>query len=269
MWLTADGGQTWSAHEPALPALWFVTTVGASDAWALTACDHSGLPTGCTVWASHDAGATWAKVGEGRFSGMSFTDARHGWAVSADGALAAGPTSSGVFRTSDGGQTWSALAGSPCATIGWPVAVSFVSSTHGWIGCRGEEGAGQGEKGVVETSDDGRSWSTRSAARFDGSQVGTIAGSDYLIGLSMRASGVGIAWEGRGGTMRSVDGGRTWLPIPPGGTDAGPIPYGAWAATDHDWFVVMWDGNLQATTLWASHDAGKEWRSVSAVPPAQ
>lgn len=128
-------------------------------------------------------------------------------------------------------------------------------------------GAGEAAKGVAETFDGGFTWRLRSRVTPFGPSIGTIEISDYILNLSMRPSGKGLAWEGRGGTIRSIDSGRTWQDIPPGGSDAGPIPVGAWAATDRDWFVVMWDGNLQATALWTSHDGGSTWQSVSAVPP--
>ena len=89
--------------------------------------------------------------------------------------------------------------------------------------------------------------------------------SDYLGGISMRPSGVGLAWEGRGGTLKTSDSGRTWTDIPPGGSDAGPVPQGGQALTDRDWFILLWDGEAQATILYATHDAGLSWKAVSQI----
>jgi hypothetical protein len=122
-------------------------------------------------------------------------------------------------------------------------------------------------KGVAETTDGGRTWVLRARVTPPGGPpaVGAISMADYLDGISMRPSGLGLAWEGRGGTMRTADGGGTWTPMPPGGSDAGPIPAGGWAVTDRDWLILLWDPNVQATVLYATHDGGGTWQAVSQV----
>lgn len=127
-------------------------------------------------------------------------------------------------------------------------------------------GAGQAPKGVAETTDGGQTWTVRARVTPPSSPVGSISISDYLDGIAMRPSGVGLAWEGRGGTLRTTDGGRTWTPMPPGGSDAGPIPAGGWAITDRDWLILLWDPNAQTTVLYATDDGGATWRVVSHVP---
>jgi hypothetical protein len=51
--------------------------------------------------------------------------------------------------------------------------------------------------------------------------------------------------------------------MPPGGSDAGPVPQWGQALTDRNWFVLLWDGDAQATILYATHDAGATWHAVS------
>lgn len=264
IWTTSDAGHSWIAHRPALPQLVSVTVSGASDAWATATCDASQPPV-CGIWASHDGGATWREVGRGQFSQLSFLDARHGWAVSGGGPTPGGLTHGGLFESTDGGSTWREASVLPCAGIGFPVGVSFVSAMHGWIACLGDVGAGSGAKGVVETADGGRTWVIRAAATFDGPNVGAIGIGDYLQGISMRPDGTGLAWEGRGGTLRTTDGGRHWIAIPPGDFDV-VIPQSGWATTDRDWYFVLWDGNLGQMVLSSSQDAGSSWTSNTSVP---
>jgi hypothetical protein len=123
---------------------------------------------------------------------------------------------------------------------------------------------------LIASTDGGRTWTWRARATPPGAgwaaSVGSMSMSDYLAGIAMRPSGVGLAWEGRGGTIRTADGGRTWQSMPPGGSDAGPIPVGGWAITDRNWLILQWDGNLQAAVLYATTDAGVSWGMVARVP---
>ncbi|HEX5240592.1 MAG TPA: hypothetical protein VFW20_06300 [Candidatus Limnocylindrales bacterium] len=265
--LTSDGGRTWSVKKPGLPPIGFVTVVGSSDAWAITTCTRDDYWGACAIWRSLDAGSSWTKVRNSELQAISFVDALHGWGVLDTEPTAGGASTSGVFRTADGGRTWSEISGKPCGQIGGPTGVSFVTAERGWVTCLGDAGTGMAAKGVLETRDAGRTWTIESAVYMgDQAAIGSIAASDYLIGLSMRPSGVGMAWEGRGSTIRTADGGRTWVGMPPGSFDVA-IPLGGWALTDLDWYYVIWDGDLQDTALWATHDGGLHWSSISAVPP--
>lgn len=266
VWRTSDGGRTWAETDLGMPALAFVTVSGPSSAWASVLCPNPAW-TGdtCSVIASSDGGVTWHPVSYRKLVGLSFVDAEHGWGV-VPGGPSPGSVVGGLLSTADGGRTWAALPASPCREIGWPVSVSFVDRLHGWVGCAGMGGAGQAPKGVAETTDGGRTWTVRARVTPPSGPVGSIPISDYLGGIAMRPSGVGLAWEGRGGTLRTTDGGRTWTPMPPGGSDAGPIPAGGWAITDRDWLILLWDPNAQTTVLYATHDGGATWRAVSNVP---
>jgi photosystem II stability/assembly factor-like uncharacterized protein len=269
VWRSADGGRTWAEARSGTGALVFVAVAGRSRAWTSPACVPETIARGCTLLASTDGGRTWSVVSDRAFNAASFVDADHGWAV-------APPTpGAGTYRilaTADGGRSWAALPAAPCRTIGFPVAVSFVSRLHGWIGCAGEGSAGQAPKAVAETTDGGRTWHVRARATpprsrpGDPADVGSISMSDYLDGIAMRPSGLGLAWEGRGGTLRTTDGGRTWRTMPPGGSDAGPVPAGGWAITDRDWLILLWDPTAQATVLYATHDGGRTWQAGSHVP---
>ena len=265
VWRTSDGGSTWAETDLAMPPLAFVTVSGPSSAWATVLCPNPAW-TGdtCSVIASADGGVTWHTVSDRKLVGLSFVDAENGWGFVSGEASPGGV--GGLLSTADGGRTWTALPASPCREIGWLVSVSFVDRRHGWVGCAGMAGAGQAPKGIAETTDGGRTWTVRARVGPPSGPVGSISIGDYLDGIAMRPSGVGLAWEGRGGTLRTTDGGRTWTPMPPGGSDAGPIPAGGWAITDRDWLILLWDPNAQAAVLYATHDGGATWRAVSHVP---
>src|SRR5205085_8257280 len=71
--------------------------------------------------------------------GIDFIDPAHGWAAGAAGF---------VYRTSDGGTTWTASWTGTRATL---LAVDFVDSQYGW--------AVGAEATVVSTHDGGLTWS--------------------------------------------------------------------------------------------------------------
>lgn len=270
VWRTADGGKTWTETIVGMSALSTVAAVG-SLAWASLTCaipPNSG--DACSIIASSNGGRTWRVVSHQKVDGLSFVDHEDGWSVRSASGPAPGGVTRGVLSTTNGGRTWTALPASPCQSIGWAVDVSFVSRDHGWVACAGEGGVGEAGKGVAETTDGGRTWTTMArvnppGARFP-ADVGSIDLSGYLGGISMRPSGVGLAWESRGGTLRTTDGGRSWTDVPQGGSDGGPVPPGGQALTDRDWFVLLWDGEAQATILYATHDAGATWQLVSQIP---
>jgi photosystem II stability/assembly factor-like uncharacterized protein len=269
VWRTADGGQTWTETILAMPALSTVAAIGLS-AWATVTCANpAGTSATCSVIASLDGGRTWRVAGDQKLGGLSFVDRDRGWSVRSVSRPSQGGVTGGVLSTTNGGRTWAALPASPCRSIGWAVDVSFVSRVHGWVACAGEGGAGEAGKGVAETIDGGRTWTTRARVDPPGAgspaNVGSMDLSAYLGGISMRPSGVGLAWEGRGGTLKTSDSGRTWTDIPPGGSDAGPVPQGGQALTDRDWFILLWDGEAQATILYATHDGGLSWQAVSQI----
>src|SRR3954452_22219166 len=41
VWLTTDGGHSWAAMDPGLPALWAVTVAPGGYAWAMGGCPNS------------------------------------------------------------------------------------------------------------------------------------------------------------------------------------------------------------------------------------
>jgi photosystem II stability/assembly factor-like uncharacterized protein len=250
---TDDGGRTWSDARFAHGPITALATLPDGHAWAATGCEDRTCPS--QLLESADSGRTWTARPNRLFADLSFVDDSHGWAVGPGGP----PDLSPVFRTRDGGHTWSSL-GNPCP-FGWAAAVSFASPNRGWVACASEPGAGQQRKAIVETDDAGRSWSVRSEAGIDHS-VGHLFISDYVTGISMRPSEVGLMWMGRGTTAATSDSGRTWRAIPPGDFDV-IIPAAGTTVDDRTWFLVAWDGNVGREVVEVSHDAGSTWSELA------
>ncbi len=282
VWRTSDGGATWSVEPLGAGALRALAVSGQS-AWTdLLVCPADAAPgnPSCTgsIERSDDGGATWAAVGHANLTSLSFGDATHGFGVGPLPLPASGDTVGGmntaVYATSDGGATWTPLQDDrPCATFD-PVSVSFVSATHGWVGCSSVIGAGSGLKAVMETTDGGRTWSWRARIDFPGGlpDLGSIPSFDYLWTIAMAADGSGFITGQRGSTIRTTDGGRTWTSCPPGQFDAfttsqaAILPGGPWYVVQSGWL------NAGLTTmesrLMRSADLGASWSQVGGWLPS-
>jgi photosystem II stability/assembly factor-like uncharacterized protein len=154
---TADGGTTWQ--------------VQSSKAGGATLSDVCILPDGKTGWAVGTAGTvmrttdgkTWTTVITAALdrtfdlTSVKFLDARTGWIA---GGVAAGPMQGtprgAVYRSTDGGLTWSAPV---AAYTGWcPIALDPVSTTS--AACAGIQRvvAGAYNAPAVVWTADGKSW---------------------------------------------------------------------------------------------------------------
>lgn len=251
--VTADGGKTWKVRS--LPS--YRSVVGlqflpdASIGWMVT--------SGGEVFRSTDKGLTWLQVLDPfagsetpDVSGVHFLDAQNGWLVSSYGG-----TQSSLYRTTDGGSTWS-----PVPEVSRSLSsVSFGDQQHGVaVGAEGQ---------VLVTQDGGVSWTLRPSGITDGLTKVQFADASTVVALGasgqiIRSVDAGLTWSraavastqamrdvqflsaqlghavGDGGTvLRTLDGGATWLPLPTG--------------TDRNLNAVFF---LDAETAWLAGDNG-------------
>jgi photosystem II stability/assembly factor-like uncharacterized protein len=182
---TDDGGATWS-H------VWTLETDGAAygsqylQAVAWLDAD-TAIATGFSrVWRSTDRGLTWQVLGSfdfapvaGSVNGMHFVDPQIGLVVC--------PYK--IFRTTDGGVTWTELPGS-FSTFGPLYGVVGGSVPQIVVAAGGDY--------IYRSTDAGATW-TRTAAESGG----------YLLGLAGHGKNM-VAVGEPGLVMRSSDDGATW-----------------------------------------------------------
>lgn len=138
---TTDGGASWQAYTSGIPV--FLNAIHFTDSLQGWAAGGLCLPlVGCSsvIYHTTDGGASWVQQlnanGNSEFRDIYFADSLRGWAV--------GP---GLFRTTNGGQTWVGYQHSPKNTVN---AVHFPIGNRGWI---------VGNSGMIlESSDGGLSW---------------------------------------------------------------------------------------------------------------
>lgn len=207
---TSDGGATWTAGATAALNPDFsisdATTLWAASYGGGAMCNMCGQPL---LQVSRDSGRTWSVAEIAGYAGKlttgslgtagppQFLDPSTGYIVVHEAPTEA--TSDGwssVFRTTDGGRTWSLIARAPY----WLDIVSIGDATH-WFGL-----APTGEAPVlVATSDAGKTW-RQVAGDVWGSTILGYWFVDPLHGGIV--TGRGLNWE----LYLTADGGVSWHP---------------------------------------------------------
>jgi photosystem II stability/assembly factor-like uncharacterized protein len=115
---TTDGGATWlTSPGPAVPegtvALSFIDP---STGWLLASWGNANFSYGA-LYATSDAGVTWQARQVPSGGRLKFTNATTGWLASRDR----------LFRSLDGGRSWTEIAFDPTASARHPDAVAAVA----------------------------------------------------------------------------------------------------------------------------------------------
>ena len=297
LWVTRDGGGTWTSLQPrpALhrPAPWRgapettqIAFVSAERGWAvlngaLLRTANGGrtwqaVAGGNPIWVTFDQGTTWTDVTPLDWVGDSyamtsgyFMDEKAGWAfrLYPEKDLT-------ICQTEDGGRSWSTLAAAPVKTGSGNMSVTFADTQRGWVLVR-SAGMSQHSGELLRTMDGGRTWELMAKGGwatempFKGQPGelpfgGTItAQSDGTLWLSggQRATGGGPGYLF---FFKSTDGGRSWsqvrLPVP-AGQEKGLTNVSPPTFFGDLGFVGVSYSSPQAATgvLYISRDSGRTW----------
>jgi len=230
VFLSKDKGASWTDISSGLPKDPYITCLGVNGSDIVAGLSELMVPENpIGIRLARGAGRTWtvAELGLKNAEIECFaTGGKH---------LFAG-TTSGVFRSPDGGATWAAVnAGLPVASN----VTSLMASGQNLIAVTSQGTPSFGD--VWLSSDDGRTWKTIGPRLRRDSRVACLtgAGPNIFAGISSRS------WEEdekREGVFLSPNSGRSWIMInsglPPGegvghlaavgqaiyaGTDAGNV----------------------------------------------
>jgi photosystem II stability/assembly factor-like uncharacterized protein len=273
LWKSTNRGTTWTPVFDGEPTGTFgVVAVGPSNhevVWAGTGEQNNRQSSswGDGVYRSSDGGRTWTHLGlaNTRAIGRILVDP-HNPDVALVGALGnlwEPSADRGVYRTTDGGRSWSKVlfvdtltgivdmardGGDPNTVY----AAAYQRLRQPW----GFNGGGPGS-GIYRSTDGGRTWRRLTQ--------GLPTGEMGRIGLATSAHTRGLVYAvvehaTQGGIYRSTDGGDHWQRM--SDQNSRPAYYSALYVDPTD------DSRLYLLTRWfyTSEDAGKTWRTLPTEP---
>lgn len=264
LYRSADGGRTWTHIGLAATARIPRVRLHPSDPNTLYVAAQGsvwGPSRERGVYRSTDGGATWRQVlfvNERTGAADLALDTRaprtlyaamweHGrtpWRITSGGA------GSGIHRSSDGGETWTRLAGGLPGLIGKSgVAVSPVDSSRVWAVVEAEAG------GLYRSDNGGDSWTRVSDER------GLFSRSWYFMRVYAHPAEVDTVYILNQYVYRSTDGGRTFVIVGTPHVDNHDL----WInPTNPAWMINGNDGGANVTL-----DSGRSWSTQDNQPTGQ
>lgn len=231
---------------------------------------------GPAVWASRDLGATWSISSEGITYGDQGPAVRQIWHLrSVGGSLLAGVDPAGLFKSDDGGQTWSELPGLrqhpdyPKWTGGSGGLCLHTILSHRTDPDRLQIAIAGG--GVLATVDGGGSWEVRNPI--------DNAGQSLLRPQKIAAGAGHPNWlyqQNHLGVFRSQDEGRTWQNVTAGLPVVFGFPLAVHPSDPQTLYVIphvnqngaryMPEGRM---AVWRSQSGGDAWERLDRGLPGQ
>ncbi len=257
---TTDGGNTWFNATPSgvsgLPGSSFF--LDSATGWVvLPGADF----TSGTLYRTTDGGASWTSNAV-PFAGASiqFLDPADGWALAGLG-VALSDEAVAVFRTSDGGVTWSQVfTDEPNAVntsdtlpfVGDKTGLTVLDANHAWV--TGSEPVSDFIY-IYTTQDGGQTWSGQNRCPA----LGLCRSHDQCLSAAFFGTSEGVlpvgVYANTSATILylSHDGGQTW-------TASQPVPINGQVSIVSPQNFFVWDGGK---TLYESQDGGITWSNIT------
>lgn len=193
-------------------------------------------------------------------SAIAFFDAAHGLLAGNSGSDA-GPTSGTIWRTADGGTTWTAAAVVPRAPF-TSLAVAGTDEARAGVDC--VSATSPCNPGVWASTDGGTTWQRVSTTR-----VMSLTFADPTHGWAALPGGPAVG-DPAGGLLSTFDGGRTWTEHPnPCASGIGWPAAVTFPDALHGWVGCTSSGaSTNAKGVMATVDGGRTWtvRSAARIP---
>lgn len=258
---------------PAGPDLPLAGLIDATHGWAVTGHRLYVTADGGQAWRDATPPGGLATADSDRLLGVAFADALHGW-VAVNGAFTSASDPSygrvDIWRTADGGRTWSGSRLPPArfhpfGEIMAQVQFDLLDARRGFAFLSGNSAKGRNDSDLFWTADGGATWS---ADRPTG--TGSV-GNEGSVAFATATDGVIVNALHGTGVVATRDGGETWtdaaLAVPSGPAAQAFMGQPAFTGERSGLLAV----NLQtdaANAVWVygTSDAGASWTALSPGP---
>lgn len=213
---STDGGATWTnIVGPFLRDRIGALAIQPGNSQVLLCTSQAG------VWRSTNAGATWTQTLPGTGISVVF-DPTNGDSVYASLGNIFGNTRNGIYHSTDGGVTWKASGGTapgalPTTNVG-RIEIAMAPSEPATLYAQIQDISNNGLLGIFKTTDGGNNWNKLTVnATLWGTQLW------YDNTLRVHPTNPNIVWSGALQIYRSLNGGLTWVALPPAGSNNAAI----------------------------------------------
>jgi hypothetical protein len=236
---SSDGGATWTLLATSLfnrrtIARVVVDPTNANTVYAAVSdFGENGLGGNTGIWKSTDGGVHWTKTTTA-LPNLSATDAFSDLVMdptnpqvlyAAVGSPGGGPAN-GVYKSTNGGTTWSAAGNFPLGTADSTIRLALAPSAHLTLYAAVTDPATGGLARMLKSTDGGTHWVTL-ANTPDYLTASSAAGQgDYDSTLAVDPANANVVYAGgsfdAGSFVESRDGGQSWADIFRGADGNGP-----------------------------------------------
>ncbi|MGA2903953.1 MAG: hypothetical protein ABSD98_08985 [Candidatus Korobacteraceae bacterium] len=278
-WKTTDGGMVWKpifdkervasigaiAVAPSNPNVVYIGTGDVSNV-------GGSVNQGNGMWKSTDAGESWQHLGleDSRHIGAIWVDPKNASIVfaAALGHTYAPNAERGIFKTTDGGNTWKEVLYKDDTTGGIDVAFApdnpkigfatlwyhYVKPDTPFAGLMGMGGAG-----IYKTTDGGETWTPITIPQLANAHLGRIG---VVVAPGGQRVFAIVTERRQGGLYRSDDGGSTWKRITQDPRIQGNGYFSKVFLDPHNSDIVF----VAQTSLYRSTDGGMTFESYKGAP---